>query len=126
MAAKKKVSKRRTSKKKVAKKRVTKKKTVRRRATAPKKNKIAARRVVDHMIIAEMREAKQAAARRKGLTFDKRLYFDGAGWSKNTHNAARYHNRGHAVKIAQLIADSGSHNDNLRQLAVIEDTAHPK
>jgi hypothetical protein len=82
--------------------------------------------VVDHMIVADMREAKETAARQKGLKFDKRLYFDGGGWSKSAGNAARYHNRTHAVKIAQLLADSGSNNDSLRQLAVIEENGRPK
>ena len=96
--------------------------------SAPKK-KVTMRKapaVVDHMIVADMREPKEAEAKRRGLKFDKRLYFDGAGWSKTPNNAARYHSRTHAVKIARLISDNGSNNDSLRQLAVVEDTDHPK
>ena len=113
-------TKKRQAKKKVAKKRATKKKVAKKKAA--RRNPI----VKDHLIIAELREPAEAAARKKGVTLDKRLYFDGAGWTKTASNGARFHNRLHARNIAQLIADSNAHNNTLRQLAVIEDTHHPK
>ncbi len=110
-------------KKKTAKKKTAKKKIVRKKVT----RKIRANPVIkDHVIVAQLRSEREAEALKKKINVARSLYFDGAAWVGNRHNAARYHNKAHAVKIAQLIADQDMHGNRYRQLAVIVDERHPK
>lgn len=117
-ASKKKVTKKRIVKKKVAKKRVAKKKVTRKVRANPIMN--------DHMIVATLRPEYEKTALKKKINVARQLYFDGAGWVSQRNNAARYHNKNHAVKIAHLIADQDLHGNTRRQLGVISDTKHPK
>ena len=118
MAAKKKTAKKKIARKKVARKTVARKTVAR---------KIRANPVIkDHLIVAQLRPEREAEALKKKINVARSVYFDGAAWVGNRDNAARYHNKTHAVKIAQLIADQDMHGNRFRQLAVMVDKQHPK
>lgn len=122
------IQKKRATKKKVAKKRIVRKKVAKKKVVRKKAaRKVRANPIVnDHMIVATLRPDYEKAALKKKINVPRVVYFDGAGWVPQRNNAARYHNKKHAIKIAHLIADQDLHGNTRRQLGVIADSKHPK